>query len=181
MECRGCELKKYGNPVEGCGPLDARTCLLGCNPCFRDADVHRPFASSSHWKLLEGLAEARLLTLQCWMTNVVKCPTPPGVLPPKESYEICTQKWLWKELGVLKKLRAILCFGSQTLFCFRKGKRVDAIHGRFFETTITINNPGKSVIILPTFHPSQAVREGRINKMFLEDMTVFGKLLRELG
>ncbi len=175
--CKKCKERQHGTPIMGEGLTQSVYCILGRNGGIYEGKRQRPWVGPAGKKLRVGLSMAHILIWQCYFTNVVKCPTPPGVGPAKECYETCRETWLDRELIKLTSLRVVLCFGKQALYYFCPQERLEHVHGRLLRT-IRPWAQDKEITIFSTLHPTQALRDDSANITFESDMIQLSSLLK---
>jgi len=136
--------------VFGDGAPDARVVIVGEAP-GRDEDLQgRPFVGRSG-QLLERLLgeEAGLSRADCYITNVCKC-RPPGNRDPDAAEVAACRPWLEGQMEVLRPAVVLTLgnFAARALLQTTEG--ITRLRGRTY--------PFGSAVLVPTFHPSAALR-----------------------
>lgn len=137
--------------VFGDGAVDARVVIVGEAP-GRDEDIQgRPFVGRSG-QLLERLLreEAGLARSDCYITNVNKC-RPPGNRDPEPAEVAACRPWLDAQLQVLRPVVVLTLgnFAARALLGTTDG--ITKLRGRTYPWQ-------GGAVLVPTFHPSAALR-----------------------
>jgi DNA polymerase len=178
--CHLCSERDYATrPVPGTGPLDAKIAILGRNPGAIEDREGRGFIGRAGRKLDQGLIFANLTRRECWITNTVKCLTPPNRVPSLICQSICTRQWLGPELAQLEKLQLLIVLGNEALRYIEPKAFISDVIGTTWKMIAPWN--GAPISIFANFHPSAALRSIHRNRQFLDAFTNLEKLLVERG
>jgi len=141
--CTSCDLyQSRTHVVFGEGNPKSPLVIVGEGPGEQEDKTGRPFVGRAGKLLDECLRECGILRRHVFITNVVRCrPTeldPNGRVknraPVAEETNTCVSLWLEPTLAVIEPL-VILCLGGPSAnVIIRKGFRIMAERGKFFET-----------------------------------------------
>jgi len=169
--CTACECSKTSKQVVfGTGNPKAKIVSVGEGPGPDEDKVGEPFigrAGSIYDKLL---GEAAIPREKIWTDNTVKCF--PGrdekgsiKKPSPESIKICTEKWLFRQLEIIKP-RVILAWGLTACNALLgTTQSMKELVGKEIDT--------KWGIVIPLYHPSYFLRNS-------DDHVSYGKVLTAL-
>jgi uracil-DNA glycosylase len=143
LDCNQCGLcETRTNVVFGEGNPGAPLVLVGEGPGENEDRTGRPFVGRAGQLLDECLRECGITRKHIFITNVVRCrPTAPGESgrpmnrpPTTDEAEACVSTWLEPILTTIQPL-VILCLGGPSAsWIIRKGFKIMAERGKFFET-----------------------------------------------
>ena len=156
--CRKCALWQHRkNAVPGEGSYEAEIMLIGEAPGATEDETGRPFVGAAGTLLRKILSELGLDEKKIYITNIVKCRPPGNRTPRREEIEACSP-YLEKQIKLIRP-RIIVTLGNvSSQWIFEKiGLSWDSMsreHGRIREATLY----GEKIKILPTYHPSAAIR-----------------------
>lgn len=151
--CTRCELaRERTQVVVGTGPSHARIMFLGEAPGAEEDRQGRPFVGRSG-KMVDRLLEANGLDREeIFITNVVAC-RPPGNRTPKVREIRAHAPWLEEQVRLVAP-SLIVTLGRVALNYFLPAAKITAVRG----TPHTIERNGRSIVLLPLFHPSAVLR-----------------------
>ena len=150
--CTRCRLHATAaGAVFGAGDVAADVMVVGEAPGREEDQAGRPFVGRSGRLLDRLLAEAGIGRERCYVTNVVKH-RPPGNRDPKPDEVAACRAYLDGEVGALGPRVVVTLgnFATRALLGTREG--VTALRGRAY--------PFGAASLVPTFHPSYALRHG---------------------
>ncbi|MGC9148370.1 MAG: uracil-DNA glycosylase family protein [Sulfolobales archaeon] len=156
--CRRCNLWiNRKNAVPGEGPPNAEIMIIGEAPGATEDQTGRPFVGVAGSLLRKMLKELGLDENKIYITNVVKCRPPNNRTPRKEEIEACSS-YLEKQIQLIKP-RTIVVLGNVAAQWIHEKAGVRWIsmsreHGEVKELVIQ----GQKIKVIPTYHPSAAVR-----------------------
>lgn len=173
--------------VPGDGPLHTPVMLIGEAPGADEAERGRPFTGRSGKLLWHLLHEQGLKRWQCYVTNVLLY-RPPGNRRP-EAFEIAaSRERLFTEIEVISPALIVTLGATARKATCPQGDPVSACHGRLerlgqawcddevrrgaplgLEASLTA-----PWVLLPTFHPSAALRDEEVMTMMKEDLAMLG-------
>ena len=175
----------WGRGVPGFGDPAAAVLVLGLAPAAHGANrTGRVFTGdrSGDW-LFRAMYRAGfanqptsvslddgLVLRDAWVTAAVKC-APPGNIPLPEERDHC-RTYLVRELGMLERLRLVVCLGgfAYEAACRHFGVRPRPKFGHGVETVIR-DELGRELTLLCSFHPSQQnTFTGRLTEAMLDDI-----------
>ena len=159
--------------VFGVGDPQAELMLVGEGPGADEDATGEPFVGRSGQLLTKLLAEAAgLAREQVYITNVVKC-RPPGNRDPKPEEISACSKFLNRQLQLVAP-RVIVSLGNpatKTLLNTTVG--ITKLRGTEHEFAF----PGGVATLLPTFHPSAALRNPANLPLLSQDLAAAKQLL----
>lgn len=164
-DCKDCELYKSAQAVclIGMGKVPSDLMLVGEAPGLREGDLRKPFSGKAGQLLDRILNRFGLCREDIFITNAVKCRPPDNRSPTLKEIEAC-RKYLLKEIEIVKP-KVILLLGSSACRSFGYSSAISKIRG---EKLLWKDN----IILVPTFHPSAALRDasGKIFDLIKEDL-----------
>lgn len=140
--------------VAGTFPPGARLLLLGEAPGAQEDVTGEPFVGRSGLLLDRLLAEAGGSRADVAVLNTVKC-RPPGNRPPRPAETGRCRRWVERQLE-LAAPQLVVALGLSATRWFLGPVRLGQVRGRVHEVTL----PFGAVRVLPTWHPSAALRFG---------------------
>jgi len=171
--CTLCGLHRVRtNAVPGEGNREAELMFIGEGP-GRDEDLQgRPFVGRAGQLLRKIIAAMTFREDEVYITNMVKCRPPENRVPHHEEIEICSSRYLVRQIELIRP-RVIVTLGKTPTDYFVPGREgMTARRGRFGDY--------RGIPVMPTFHPSYLVRnEGNreLKRMVWEDMQKVMSLL----
>ena len=172
--CVRCGLSEARTQVVfGVGDPQAELMLVGEGPGADEDATGEPFVGRSGKLLTKLLAEAAGLTReQVYITNVVKC-RPPGNRDPKPEEILACSKFLDRQLQLVAP-KVIVSLGNpatKTLLNTTVG--ITKLRGTEHEFAF----PGGVATLMPTFHPSAALRNPANLPLLSQDLAAVKQLL----
>lgn len=140
--------------VVGTLPPGARLLLLGEAPGAQEDATGEPFVGRSGQLLDTLLAQAGGSRADVAVLNTVKC-RPPGNRPPRPVETARCRWWVERQLE-LAAPHLVVALGLSATRWFLGPVRLGQVRGRVHEATL----PHGVVRVLPTWHPSAALRFG---------------------
>lgn len=140
--------------VVGDTPPAARLLLLGEAPGAQEDATGRPFVGRSGQLLDLLLAEAGGRREDVAVLNTLKC-RPPGNRPPRPAESTRCRGWVERQLA-LTAPSVVVALGVSATRWFLGPTTLSAVRGRVHDVAV----PWGAVRVLPTFHPSAAIRFG---------------------
>lgn len=173
--CTRCDLAlERTQVVVGTGPAEARLMFVGEAPGADEDRQGRPFVGRSG-QLLNRLLEANGLERdEVFITNVVAC-RPPGNRTPRMREIKAHAPWLEAQIRLVDP-DVIATLGRVALTYFIPGAKITEIRG----VPQTIERNGRSIKLLPLFHPSAALRRRELLPALEEDFAKLARLLSGL-
>jgi len=136
--------------VVGATPPGARLLLLGEAPGAREDETGEPFVGRSGQLLDRLLAEAGTDRAAVAVLNTLKC-RPPGNRPPRPAESRQCRPWTERQLA-LAAPAVVVALGLSATRWLLGPTTLAAVRGRV--------HPVNGLAVLPTFHPSAALRHG---------------------
>ncbi|HWH29550.1 MAG TPA: uracil-DNA glycosylase [Mycobacteriales bacterium] len=140
--------------VVGDTPPGARLLLVGEAPGAEEDRTGRPFVGASGRLLDQLLQEAGGSRADVAVLNTLKC-RPPGNRPPKPLESARCRGWTERQLA-LTAPSLVVALGLSATRWFLGPTALGAVRGRVHEVDLRHG----AVRVLPTYHPSAAIRFG---------------------
>lgn len=177
--CTKCTLCKTRNSVVfGEGTVKYGLMLVGEAP-GEDEDISgRPFVGKAGKLLMEILKAIGLARQDVYIANTLKCRPPENRAPRPEELAACLP-YLRRQIECLKP-KVILALGSpaaSALTGMQKG--ISSLRGQFYPCAL--GQEFKSIMIMPTFHPSYLLRDPSQKKHTWIDVQLVQKRLGLCG
>lgn len=177
--CFDCDLGKTRNKsVFSDGNPDAKIVLIGEAPGANEDETGLPFVGRAG-KLLDELFLSQNLTREkdIYICNTVKCRPPENRVPTDFEKGQC-QKYLAKQLEILKPEIILLCGATAMKSFLGKKVKITQIRGQWLEH----ENGAKMMVI---FHPSYLLRnpslkEGSPKWLMLQDIAEIKRVYKFL-
>ena len=151
--------------VPGVVPTGARLLLLGEAPGAQEDATGLPFVGASGQLLDELLAEAGAARVDVGVLNTLKC-RPPGNRPPTRAETRTCRGWTERQLE-LAAPAVVVALGLSATRWFLGPTALGPVRGR-------VHDVG-GVRVLPTYHPSAAIRfgpAGEPRRLLREDLAL---------
>ncbi len=178
-KCFDCDLGKTRiNVVFSDGNPNSKIVIVGEAPGKNEDETGKPFVGRAG-KLLDELFLSQGLTREkdLYICNTVKCRPPENRVPTEVEKASC-EKFLKKQLEILKPDIVVLC-GATALKTFLGNKvKISDVRGKWFDYK-------DGAKIMPVFHPSYLLRnpslkEGSPKWLMLEDIKKIKKELQSI-
>jgi DNA polymerase len=140
--------------VVGSTPPGARLMLLGEAPGAQEDASGLPFVGRSGQLLDQLLAEAGGRREDVAVLNTLKC-RPPGNRPPRPAETARCRGWVERQLA-LAAPQLVVALGLSATRWFLGPTTLGAVRGTVHDVVVA----GGTVRVLPTYHPSAALRWG---------------------
>jgi len=153
--------------VPGAGSDTSGIVFIGEAPGANEDKAGLPFIGAAGKFLDEMLADIGLSRADVFITNVVKCRPLDNRDPLPEEVETCTERYLWRQLDVLKP-KVVVTLGRHAMYrLLPKTETIGTIHGK----PVYIKSPksGKEFVILPLYHPAAALYNGSMREVLKDD------------
>jgi len=174
----------WGRPVPSFGDERARVMILGLAPGAHGSNrTGRPFTGDGSGDFLYPVlheagfasqAESRsredgMMLRDLWITAAVRC-APPGNKPTPEEIRNCAS-WLDEEMGLLKRLRVVVCLGRiafESLLSHAQRSGVVEKRGGYKFVHGAEHALPNGLVALASYHPSlQNTNTGKLTKPML--------------
>jgi uracil-DNA glycosylase family 4 len=174
--CTACECHQTSKQVVfGTGNVKAKIVSVGEAPGPDEDEDGNPFIGRAGALYDKLLSEANIPRAKIWTDNTVKCfpgrNNKGGIQKPSpEAIDICTGKWLYKQLAIIKP-RVILAWGLTAANALLVGNLLPMkdLVGQEIEVTLG----SQKYIVVPLYHPSYFLRNS-------DDHISYGKVLTAL-
>lgn len=178
---------RAGSPlVKGDGPLNSPVVLVGEAPGAEEVKQGRPFTGPSGQLLDKLLAERGLPRWMCYVTNVVLY-RPPGNRTPEQFEISASRPRLRAEINGIDPA-LVITLGAVARRALRPdGPPVSECHGLLEplagrDKVLADCGQGEySRMMLPTYHPSAALRDPRVLEKMRADLAVLPDWREVLG
>jgi uracil-DNA glycosylase len=162
------------NLVFGVGNPDTEILFIGEGPGYWEDQKAEPFVGNAG-KLLDSL----LLSIEVgrediFITNVIHH-RPPENRDPLPSEIVAYGKYLDEIIGIIDS-KIIVTLGRFSMAKFLPNARISSVHGREFN----VDWKGKSVIVIPMYHPAAGLRSGEVKQQLIADFKKLPAILEEV-
>lgn len=172
--CHKCELYKSAlNPVPGSGNPNAQILFIGEAPGAKEDTLGLPFVGNSGKLLDKLLASISVNRLDVFICNILKHRPPHNRDPLSEEIKVCVP-FLKDQLQVIKP-KVIITLGRFAMNYFFPLEKISNIHGKINKTKWQ----DLDLIIIPVYHPSAGLRNGRMLASLQADFKTIGKYLEK--
>ena len=142
--------------VVGARPQGARLLVVGEAPGAQEDETGEPFVGRSGQLLDRLLAEVGGDRARTAVLNTLKC-RPPGNRPPTRPETASCRPWTTAQLALIAP-DVVVTLGLSATRWFLPGKEpLGTVRGRLHDVTLP---GGSGQRVLPTYHPSAALRNG---------------------
>lgn len=149
--------------VFGEGDPDAIIYCLGEAPGYHEDKLGKPFIGQAG-KLLDKLIESiGLKRADVYISNIVRF-RPPENRDPSPEEIAAFQPYVDREIEIIKP-RVIVTLGRFSMNKFLPGVKISQVHGK----PRTVQWNGRTLIVMPMYHPAAALRAGAIMQQLRED------------
>jgi uracil-DNA glycosylase len=162
------------NLVFGEGNVDTKIMFIGEGPGFYEDQKALPFVGRAGQLLNELLNSIGLERKEVFITNVVHH-RPPQNRDPLPEEMGAYQPYLDKIIETIDP-KVIVTLGRFSMGKFLPGVTITRVHGK--PETITWN--GRSITIVPMYHPAAALRNGSIKLQLQKDFLVIKEVLAKV-
>lgn len=160
--------------VFGEGNPDAEIYFLGEGPGFHEDRLGRPFVGQAG-KLLDQLIESiGLKRGDVYISNVVRF-RPPDNRDPLPGEIEAFRPYVDREIEIVNP-KLIVTLGRFSMGKFLLDAKISQVHGK----PRTVQWKGKSVIVIPMYHPAAALRSLDIMRQIREDFKIIPEMLKKI-
>ena len=172
--CERCPLSEGRNTVVfGAGNSDADLMFVGEAPGAEEDRQGLPFVGRAGGFLNELLGGIALKREDVFVANVLKCRPPGNRDPQPEEIDSC-RPWLEQQVDLIQP-RVIATLGNfATKLLTGNPAGITRVHGTAQEHLIG----GRSLFVMPLFHPAAGLRTPRVAEQLREDFERLPDLLR---
>jgi DNA polymerase len=176
--CVKCPLSQTRkNVVFGNGSLQAQLMFVGEGPGADEDAQGLAFVGKAGQLLTKMIQAMKLTREEVYIANVVKCRPPGNRNPEPLEIQECFP-YLKKQVELVQPLVivALGTFAAQSLL--KTQSRITVLRGRFHESEDWKQKDGKSILLMPTFHPAFLLRNPESKKEVWEDLR---QVMQHLG
>ncbi len=160
--------------VFGEGNPDAEIYFLGEGPGFHEDKLGRPFVGQAG-KLLDQLVQ----NIGCrredvYISNVVRF-RPPDNRDPLPEEILAFQPYVDREIEIINP-KIVVTLGRFSMGKFLPGAKISQVHGK----PKVVQWQGRTVAVVPMYHPAAALRSLDIMRQIREDFKVIPELLKKI-
>jgi DNA polymerase len=155
--------------------MTARVVFVGEAPGAQEDREGRPFVGRAG-QLLDRLLDANDLTREMiYITNIVSC-RPPKNRTPRVGEIRAHSPWLEEQLRLIEP-ELVVTLGAVALTYFIPGAQVTKLRG----SPQIVEKSGRSITLLPLFHPAAALRRPELVPVMEKDFAKIPGLLANSG
>lgn len=171
--CMRCPLSETRtNVVFGAGSADADLMFVGEAPGAEEDRQGLPFVGRAGALLTELLEEIGLTRKQVWVTNVLRC-RPPGNRDPQPIEIESCQPYTYRQVELIEP-RVVATLGNfATKLLTGSPAGITRVRG----TPQVRDIGGRTVFLMPLFHPAAALRTPSLTETLREDFAKLPELL----
>ncbi len=174
-ECRLCRLcHDRRHAVPGRGASDARVMFVAEAPGYHEDRAGTPLVGRAGELFDELLGGIGLTRSDVWLTSVLKCRTPRSRSPFPDEIEQC-EGFLFQEIARVQPQVICALGNTATRVLTGRAVRIGRQHGHPVEATIG----GRSLIVLPLYHPAAVVHVPPLIPVLREDLRQLPRLMRD--
>lgn len=175
LVCERCPLSESRNSVVfGAGNSDADLVFVGEAPGAEEDRQGLPFVGRAGGFLTELLEGIGMKREQAFIMNVLKC-RPPGNRDPQPDEIDSCRPWLEQQVSLIQP-RIIATLGNfSTKLLTGNPTGITRVRGTAQEHVIA----GRSLYVLPLFHPAAGLRTPRVAEQLREDFELIPGLLAQ--
>lgn len=180
-DCSCCHSAEFdGLVVFGDGNHDADIFIIGEAPGEDESKSGMPFVGRSGQLLDLILSEVGIIRHECYISNVLKRRPPDNRKPfPKET-KVCG-RFLMQQISIIRP-KAIVTMGvTSTNFMLENTVGLIEIRGEWNIWVNSASSPKLEVPLMPTFHPSYALRDSSNcrRKLIAYDLGLVAKFCKD--
>lgn len=168
-------LKKPGiNLVFGVGSPDAKILFIGEGPGYWENLKKEPFVGNAGKFLDQLLKSINIPRESVYITNVVHHRPPENRDPLPQEIEAYA-KYLDEIIRIIDP-KVIITLGRFSMGKFLPTAKISSTHGKLFR----VNWKGKSIFVIPMYHPAASLRNGSIMVQEKEDFLRLPEALKKV-
>lgn len=160
--------------VMGAGNENAAIVFIGEAPGKNEDIQGVPFIGAAGKLLNEMLESSGLHREDVYITNIVKY-RPPQNRDPLPEEKAAFLPYLLKQLEIIDP-QVIVTLGRHSMEYFLPGKKISEVHGH----SLDISFEGKSMVLVPLFHPAAALYNGGLRQTLFQDFTSLMTIVKDL-
>ena len=163
------------NLVFGNGDPDSLILFIGEGPGFWEDKKGIPFVGNAGSFLNQLLYSIKLPREQVFITNIVHY-RPPENRDPEPSEIEAFKPYLDEIIDIIDP-KMIVTLGRFSMAKFLPGVKITSVHGKKYD----VNWVGKSIRIIPMYHPAAGLRNPVIKEQLQEDFKKLPNFLSEIN
>jgi len=164
-DCQHCPLR-FEPYALGDGPDQADLCIVGEAPGYEEAKTGQPFVGRSG-RLLDSILQFHKINRQeVYVTNACLCRPADNKTPPPAAVKACRRR-LIQELRD-RNPKTVLTLGNTASKSL--GRTTTGITDLRKQQGLTVPEVGDGVVLIPTFHPAAALRNGDYFPSIISDV-----------
>lgn len=160
--------------VFGEGNPGSKLYFLGEAPGYYEDREGRPFVGQAGKLLNKTLEEIGLSREEIYISNIVRF-RPPDNRDPNPDEIAAFQPYVDEEIGIVGA-PIIVTLGRFSMGKFLPNVKISVVHGQ----PRRIEWNGKSLVVMPMYHPAAALRSDTVMKQFQEDFKKLPKLIEQM-
>jgi len=161
------------NLVFGEGKPDAEVMFIGEGPGFHEDRLVRPFVGQAGKLLDKLLADIKWPRESVYITNIVKRRPPENRDPLPEEIE-AYKPYLTRQIKIINP-KMIVALGRFAMAYFLPNAKISRDHAAPSEV---LTKEGKTILVVPLYHPAAALRSTQVLKELEEDFKKLPELLK---
>lgn len=165
-------IRKPEDVIFGEGNPDAKLMFIGEAGGYWEEKLRRPFVGNAGKLLDQLLASIGLERREVYISNIVKARPSDNRDPLPEEIE-AFKPYLDEEIEIIGP-QIIVTLGRFSMAKFIPQGKISQIHGQ----PQIINHQGRSLQLMPMYHPAAALRNGVILKELKTDFLKLGDLIK---
>jgi uracil-DNA glycosylase len=160
------------NTVPGDGDPTSEILYIGEAPGYYESIQRKPFVGRSGQLFVETSAKVGFPREKVYITNIVKI-RPPENRDPTPQEIAAYRPYLDQEIEIISP-KLIVTLGRLSMGKFLPEVKISQVHGRVHR----VKWKGKSLYVLPMYHPAAALRNPKMKESFIEDFQKIPKILK---
>lgn len=180
--CKACSLSIHRqHVVPGEGSPSAQVALIGEAPGADEDEQGRPFVGRAGVKLTQLMTEAGLPREQAFILNAARC-RPPGNRKPEPQELTACRGYLLATLAALPELKCLVLLGATSAGALLNDPLIKITRARGFWHELVVpadEAPHRVLKVLPTLHPSYALRNPNEEHLLRADLQVVARAVQE--
>ena len=166
-------IEKPEDVIPGDGNPNSKIMFIGEAGGYYESIQRKPFVGAAGQLLTRLLNEIGLKRENVYISNMVKTRPPSNRDPFPEELQ-AFGKYLDQEIEIINP-KVIVTLGRFSMGKFIPGSFISSIHGKPHK----LNWKGKSIVVVPMYHPAAALRRGDVMQAIKEDFKKLPEILEE--
>ena len=166
--------------VFGDGNAAADIVFIGEAPGKNEDLTGKPFVGAAGKFLDEMLAGVGLSRKDVYITNIVKY-RPPDNRDPLPEEKKAFLPYLQAQLEIIQP-KLVVTLGRHSTNCFLPDLQISKIHGEAKRIKVSMkqSNDVLSIVIMPLFHPADALYNGGMRQTLIDDFAGIPRILTQI-